>query len=111
MKKILLLLVVVASVTLAIVGCSFFEKTYAYDASDSLGFCVEIKTSNRIAAEAAGYKEGTCPTEDLLGSCKGHTDFEGVKSDAFYYSTTGLDEAAAKAKCEDPNIGGTWKAK
>ena len=112
MKKILVLLVLVAAATTIFFGCSLFgEETYAYDLSRTSGVCVEITTSDfqlKQAALDAGYEIGTCPSTDELGVCAEYAELDGSSFDGIFYSTTGLTDSTAELACEMLN--GTWTA-
>ncbi len=106
MKKLLVVMIIMAVATLVVVGCTA-TKTYSYSTT---GVCVEVVTADKDVQNAcvtAGYSEGACPTENQLGTCVGYVEIEGQSFDATMYEAIGT-AAAAEAACN--LMGGTWNA-
>ncbi len=108
MKKILSVLVVLAALTIVIAGCSLFVKTYRLDTSATDGKCLQITTVFSPVMEIAGYEEGECPTENLLGTCDNFDEVGDEYVMGYFYDTNGQTAAQAKAICEHPDVNGTW---
>lgn len=113
MKKLFVIAAIaLVAIVVALSGCAA-GKTYAYDLSNELGYCMEATTNNAEAQDSlvqSGFEEGVCPSDSVIGKCTYSSTYgtQSVTVAQYYYTGSLIDEASAKSQCDGYN--GTWEA-